>query len=180
MLVHSLAFNLPMGSFIKEKKFEGNFDFRYDKKLKQLQFDSIDIKIADHPFNISGRFDLEGPDPQFTLRIHTRQILYSFAKTLFTNKIATALSIVDLDEKLDADANISGPLKGGDPLIYATWVVKKSHLTTPFLDFDDASFTGFYTDEVVTGEPRRDPNSKIGISNFSASWNGLPVSSKQY
>ena len=60
MLVHSLAFNLPMGSFIKEKKFEGNFDFRYDKKLKQLQFDSIDIKIGDHPFNISGRFDLEG------------------------------------------------------------------------------------------------------------------------
>lgn len=177
MLVHSLAFNLPMGSFIKEKKFEGNFDFRYDKKLKQLQFDSIDIKIADHPFNVSGRFDLEGPDPQFTLRIHTRQILYSFAKTLLTNKVATALSIVDLDEKLDADANISGPLKGGDPLIYATWVVKKSHLTTPYLDFDDASFTGFYTDEVVTGKPRQDPNSEIGISNFSASWNGLPVSS---
>ena len=80
-------------------------------------------------------------------------------------------------QKLDADANISGPLKGGDPLIYATWAVKKSHLTTPFLDFDDASFTGFYTDEVVKGQPRRDPNSKIGISNFSASWNGLPVSS---
>ena len=88
MLVHSLAFNLPTGSFIKEKKFEGNFDFRYDKKLKQLQFDSIDIKIADHPFNISGRFDLEGPDPQFTLRVHTRQILYSFAKSLLTKKIA--------------------------------------------------------------------------------------------
>ena len=177
MLVHSLAFNLPMGSFIKEKKFGGVFDFRYDKRLKQLQFDSIDIKIGDHPFNISGKFDLEGPGPQFSLRIHTRQILYSFAKTLLTGKIATALSIVDLDEKLDADANISGPLKGGDPLMYATWIVKKTHLITPFVDFDSASFTGFYTNEVVPGKPRRDPNSKIGISNFSASWNGLPVSS---
>ena len=177
MLVHSLAFNLPMGSFIKEKKFEGKFDFRYDKKLKQLQFDSIDIKIGDHPFNASGRFDLEGPDPQFALKIHTRQILYSFAKTLLTNKVATALSIVGLDQKLDADADINGPLKGGDPLIYVTWVVKKSHLTTPFADFDEASFTGFYSDEVIKGQPRRDPNSKIVINNFSASWNGLPVSS---
>lgn len=175
MLVHSLAFSLPMGSFIKEKKFEGDFDFRYDKKLNQLQFDSIDIKIADHPFNVSGRFDLKGPDPQFTMKIHTRQVLYSFAKTLLTSKVATALSVVDLNEKLDADAVISGPLNGGDPLIYATWVVKKSHLTTPYLDFDDASFTGFYTDEVIAGKPRRDPNSKIVINNFSASWHGFPV-----
>jgi AsmA-like C-terminal region/Protein of unknown function len=177
MMVHSLAFNLPMGSFIKEKKFEGDFDFRYFKRSKRLEFDSIDVKIGDHPFNISGSFDLEGPDPQFTLRVHTRKILYSFAKALLTKKVDTALSIVDLDEKLDADANISGPLKGGDPLIYVKWVVKKSHLTTPFLDFDDASFTGFYIDEVIKGEPRRDPNSEIVINNFSASWNGLPVAS---
>ena len=174
LLVHSLAFNLPAGSFIKEKKFEGIFDFRYDKKSKQLQFDSINIKIGNHPFNITGRFDLEEIDPQFSLRIYTRQIQYSFAKGLLTDKIARALSIVDLDAKLDAGVNISGPLKGGDPLINASWVVKKSHLTTPFLDFDDASFTGFYTDEVVKGEPRRDPNSKIVINNFTATWNGLP------
>ncbi|MEO8765888.1 MAG: AsmA-like C-terminal region-containing protein [Ginsengibacter sp.] len=177
VMVHSLAFFLPAGSFIKGRKFEGNFEFRYNKKLKQLQFDSIDIKIGGHPFNISGRFDLEGAAPQFALKIHTRRIPYAFAKSLFTEKIATALSIVDLDEKLDAFANIKGPLKGGDPLIYATWTVKNTHLTTPFFDFDGASFTGSYTDEVVAGEPRRDPNSKIVINNFSASWYGLPVSS---
>lgn len=177
MLVHSLAFKLSNGSFIKEKNFEGNFDFRYDKQLKQLRFDSIDIKLSGHPFNISGRFDLVGPNPQFRLSVHTRQIMYDFAKSLLTAKIDTALSVVDLDKKLDADANIIGPLNSGDPLIYVTWKVTNAHLTTPFLDFDDASFTGFYTDEVVAGIPRRDPNSKIVISNFSASWNGLPVSS---
>ncbi len=30
MLVHSLAFNLTAGSFIKEKSFEGNFDIKYE------------------------------------------------------------------------------------------------------------------------------------------------------
>ncbi|MEP6596243.1 MAG: AsmA family protein, partial [Ginsengibacter sp.] len=177
ILVHSLAFNLSAGSFIKEKKFTGDFDLRIDKKLKQLQFDSINIAIGRHPFNVTGRFDLVKPDPQFTLRLHTRKISFEFAKALFTDKIATALSIVDINKKIDADADISGPLNGGDPLIYATWAVKNTRLITPFLDFDDATFNGFYSDEVVAGLPRRDPNSKIIISNFSAGWQGFPITS---
>lgn len=179
MMVHNLAFNLNAGSFIKEKTFKGDFDLRIDKKLNQIQFDSIDVEIGGHPFNATGRFDLIKPDPQFTLRLHTRKISFEFAKTLFTNKISTALSIVDLDKKIDADADLSGPLKGGDPLIRATWAVKNTHLKTPFLDFDEATFNGFYTDEVVAGLPRRDPNSKIIITNFSASWQDFPITSDQ-
>ncbi|MEP6597241.1 MAG: DUF3971 domain-containing protein, partial [Ginsengibacter sp.] len=175
MLVHSLAFNLEAGSFIKEKIFEGKFDLRFDKKTNQLQFDSIDIKLSGHPFNLSGWFDLIRPEPQFSLKVHTRQLMYPFAKSLLTKKIATALSIVDLDKGIDADAIISGPLNGGDPLINATWNVKQTHLSTPFLDFDNATLHGFYTDEVVPGLPRRDPNSRIIISDFSATWKGLPV-----
>ena len=177
ILVNSLAFNLPDGSFIKGKTFEGNFDFSLNKKSQQLFFDSINIKLSEQPFNVTAKFDLVGPDPQFSLRIHTQQILYPFAKSLLTAKIDSALSIVNVDKKLDADANIIGPLNGGDPLIYVTWKIAHSRLTTPVIDFDDASFNGFYTDEVIAGQPRRDPNSKIGFNNFSATWNGLPVSS---
>ena len=177
ILIHGLAFNIPNGSFLREKKFEGNFDFRIEKKSEQLQFDSIDIKLAEQPFNFSGSFDLIGPHPQFNLRLHTRNIMYDVAKSLLAAKTDTALSIVDLDKKLDANANISGPLHEGDPLILVTWKVQNTNFTTPFLNFDDASFTGYYTNEVIAGLPRRDPNSKIEISNLSASWNGLPVSS---
>ncbi len=177
MLVHNLAFKTANGSFLKEKKFEGNFDFRYNKKVNQLQFDSIDIKLAGQPFNLSGRFDLVGPEPQFILNVHTRQISYNFAKTLLPPKIDSALSLVSLDKKLDADAKISGPLNGGDPLLLVTWNVGHSGLNTPFLNFDDASFTGYFTNEVVVGVPRRDPNSKIVINNFAATWSGFPISS---
>lgn len=177
ILVNSLAFKLSAGSFIKRKIFKGNFNFSVDKKLQQLQFDSIDINFEDHPFNISGQFALTQPDPQFSLRIHTRRISYDFAKSLLTEKIDSGISIVSLDTKLDADANISGPLNGGDPLIHVTWKVSGAHLITPFLNFDNASFSGYYTDEVVAGRPRRDPNSKININNFSATWHGFPVAS---
>ena len=129
------------------------------------------------PFNYSGSLDLVGPDPQFILNIHTRQILYNSAKTLLPPKIDSALSLVSLDKKLDANAKISGPLNGGDPLISVTWKVAHSGLNTPFLNFDDASFTGYFTNEVVVGAPRRDPNSKIVINNFAATWSGFPISS---
>lgn len=177
IFVHSLAFNLDRGSFIKEKTFEGNFEVRYDKKIKQLQFDSIDIKLADHPFNLTGRFDLVGPLPQFMLRIHTKNIKYAFGKSLVTPKIDSALSIVDVDKPLDLDVNLAGPLKGGDPVINIKWQTKGVLLVTPFLDFENASFTGFYTNEVVAGLPRKDPNSKIVFKNFVATWEGLPITS---
>ena len=175
VLVHNLAFNLAAGSFVKEKKFEGNFDLKYDKKLNKLKFDSIDIKLDGHPFNLTGSFDLKGPDPQFRLNVHTRKISYAFTKTLLTEKIAKAFSIAEVDKNVDADAFINGPLNGGDPLINVYWVIKDAHLKTPFFDFDKASLHGFYTDEVTPGLPRRDPNSKIIISNFSAEWHGLPA-----
>ena len=177
LLIHNLAFNIKRGSFVKEKSFEGNFDFSFNEKLQQLLFNNINIKIAKHPFNISARFDLKGPDPQFDLKIHTKNIFFAFAKTLLTPKIDTALSAFDLDKRFDADASISGPLKDGNPLINVNWKVKDSHLITPFFNFDEATFNGFFTNEVTKGLPRLDPNSKINIDHFSANWNGLLVTS---
>jgi len=177
VFVNSLAFNLEKGSYIKGKTFRGNFDVRYDKKIKQLQFDSVDIKLDDQAFKLTARFDMEGDNRQFALRLHTHNILYATAKSLLTQKIAGALSIADVSKPLDVSATLNGPLKGGDPLITVNFVTKKAHLKTPFLDFDDASFRGFYTNEVVAGLPRKDPNSKLEVKNFSASWQGLPVTS---
>ena len=178
ILVHSLAFNLPRGSFLKEKRFEADFKMRYDKLLQQLQFDSIDIRLEGHPFNLSGKFDLSGSTPQFGLNIHTKNILYSNARSFLPERISKSLSIVTIDNPLDADAFINGPLKGGEPGIYIKWSSKEVRLSTPFLDFDEARFTGFFTNEAVPGQPRTDPNSKIVINNFNALWNDLPVQAK--
>ena len=177
MLIHSLAFKLQRGSFVKEKTFRGNFDLRYDKKLKQIQLDSVDINLADYPFNITARFDMAGDNRQFSLKVYTKDIQYSFAKSLLTHKIDSALSIGDVEKPLDVDASLTGPLKGGDLLIFVNFTTKDTHLTTPFLDFDNATFKGFFTNEVVAGLPRQDPNSKIVLTDFSATWHDLPVTS---
>jgi AsmA-like C-terminal region len=179
LLVHDLTFNSRRGSFIKEKRFEGDFDLRFDKTARQLQFDSIDVKIGGHPFNLTGRFDLEGNDPQFALRIHTKNIHYDFAKSLLTPKIDSAVSIVSLSKEFNVDAILYGPLKTGDPFIYINWDVKNSHMTTPFLDFDEATFTGYFTNQRNTQQSGTDANSILNLGRFSAKWNGLPITATQ-
>ena len=179
ILVKSLAFNLPRGTFLKNAKFAGGFRMRYGKESQVLSFDSIDVKIGGLPFNLTGSFDLGDKNPAFTVKIHARNVIYSDVKKLLAKRIDSSLSIITLDKPLDADAEMYGPLHGGDPYILAKWTVKNSRLTSPFMDFDDASFTGFYNNEVVAGLPRKDPNSIISISHFTASWHTLPVSSNK-
>ena len=176
ILVSSLAFNLSRGSFMKGKTFAGDFDLHYKISTKSLDFDSIDVKLQDHPFNLSGKFDLGSNAPQFSLRVHTRKIEYETAKTLLPVSISNSLSLVKLDAPVDADADVSGPLKGGEPLLNVAFAAKETSLVTPFMDFTKATFNGSYSNEVVRGLPRTDPNSSIVVKDFTASWHELPVS----
>lgn len=179
LVVNSLAFNLERGSFIKGKKFRGDFELKYDKKIKQLQFDNADIKLDNQLFKMTARFDMAGPNRQFSLNLTTKKILYQFARSLVTERISKALTIADLNKPLDVSASIKGPLKGGDPLVMVNFSTKGALLKTPFIDFENASFKGKFTNEVVAGLSRKDPNSRIIISDFSASWKDLPVTSNK-
>lgn len=179
ILINSLAFNLPKGTFLKGATFKGDFKIAYGKESQVLSFDSIDVKIAGKPFNLTGKFDLGDKNPAFSLNIYAQDALLSDVKKLLPTRIATSLSIVGLNKPIDAFAKLTGPLRGGEPFIYAQWKVEHSDMSTPFLDFEDASFTGFFTNEVTKGLPRYDPNSVVAINNLKAKWRGLPVESKK-
>ena len=179
-LIKNLAFNLPNGSFARGKTFEGNFELKFNTYLQQLMVDDIDVKIAGQPFNISAKFDLSSTatDPQFYLKAITKQVQYSLVKEILTDRISLALSIANIDKKVDADVTLEGPLNHGDPTIVARWKVENANLTTRFLDFTKATFSGFYTNEVEKGLPKKDANSAIVINDFTGEWHGLPVTSK--
>ena len=177
--VKSLAFKTARGSFVKDKVFSGQFNMWFQKESKLLSFDSINIKLSGHPFNLSGQLELAGDQPQFRLRMHTKKIPYDFIKSSLPSKLDSALSIVDINSVLDANATITGPLKGGEPKVYVNWLARDVQLNTVFLDFEHASFSGFFNNEVTPGLPRKDPNSMIELTDFTASWHGLPVKSEQ-
>ncbi|MEO6868284.1 MAG: AsmA-like C-terminal region-containing protein [Ginsengibacter sp.] len=178
LFIHSLAFNLERGSFLKEKSFVGDFTLLFHKIKKQLTGDKNKVEIDNQPFIISSRFDLQGPNPEFYMSVETKKLTYNLGKSLLPVKIAQSLSIVNVDEPVDVSAIIDGPLKGGDPKINVQWQVGKTDLITPFTSFTSASFNGSFTNHVNDSLPRKDPNSKIIITDFSAEWNGISVSSK--
>lgn len=171
--VAQLGFNPRKGPYLKGVAMKGDFTLR--EKNDHLLFDSIDIKLDNHPFNLSGDFDLSKNNPQYFLRIHTKNAHYEKIKAFLPAKLARSLSIVTLDKPLDADAAISGPLKGGDPLLTIRWVTRNTTFVTPFFDFEEASFNGSFTNEVVKGLQRNDSNSRITAGDFTAKWHGLPV-----
>lgn len=180
ILINSMAFNLPKGTFLKGATFVGDFKLKYGKETQVLSFDSIDVKIAGRPFNLSGKFDLGDKNPAFSLNVYARKILYEDVKKLLPVRIAKSLSMVSLDKPIIVgSAKLKGPLRGGEPYILANWTVENSNMTTPFLDFEDASFKGYFNNEVMIGLPRYDPNSIISVNNFKGKWRGLPVSSNK-
>ena len=177
LIVKSLAFNVPRGTFLKEALFEGNFEMSYGKKSQLLIFKNIEVALSGHPYMLTGSFDLGDKNPGFTLKINTKNALYEDIKKLMPRRIDSSLSKVSVNSPINAEASLYGPLKGGEPYIVARWQVKDASLKTFFMDFDHASFSGYYKNEVAPGLPRKDPNSIISISNFSGDWHGLKVTS---
>lgn len=177
MLVKSLAFNVPKGTFLKNAGFVGRFELRYGKKSQSLSFANITVKLSGQPFNLTGTFDLGQKNPGFTLKVKTEKVVYGNVKKLLPGRIDTSLSIVSLSSPINAEAELYGPLRGGEPYILVRWVVKDATLKTNFMDFDRASFTGYYKNEVKAGLPRKDPNSVISISDFKGEWHGLKITS---
>ncbi len=80
------------------------------------------------------------------------------------------------DKPVDAaEAEITGPLNGGEPLVKVQWSSGPNNVQTPFVDFTKASFTGSYTNELVPGLPRNDANSRVQFHNVKANWQGLTI-----
>ncbi len=178
VLIKSLAFNLKKGSYAANKRFKGNFTLYYNKPRKHLYFNNINIRLNDYSYNLSGGFDLHD-NPTFTLLVATKNLPLEEGKSLLPAAVAKAVSIVMIDKPIDVKASIGGPLKGVDPLVKVAWTSQGGNrVVTPFFTLTNCSFTGGYTNELIPGLPRKDPNSRIFINDLSANWEGLSLRSK--
>ena len=178
ILVHSLAFNTKRGSFLKEAKFKGDFNLFFDKIQKQLKFDEIDITIKGHPFILSGAFNFT-ETPTFSFTVATKNINYDFARNLLPDSNSRKLSVVRLEKPIDeVKAEISGTIKGSNPLVIAKWKCNENNIQSRFGNFTNCSFNGTYTNELVVGLPRKNANSRLHFTNFKGDWEKLTINSK--
>lgn len=178
LTIHSLALKTAIGSYAKETLFSGKFKLAYDKYKKQLSFDDIKILLKDHPFYFTGKFAFTPASP-FYLQIKTTKVPYHLAKSLVTPKIAKGMSLVAIEKPVDkANVFISGSLRGGIPLVKASWVLKNNNLQSKFGDFNHCSMSGTFINELVPGLPRLDPNSRLHFKNFKGRFEKIAISSE--
>jgi hypothetical protein len=175
ILVKSISFRQSKGTFLKDASFRGKFTLVYSKTNQLLSFHEIKPEISGQPFVLTGSFDLGEKNPAFKLKVNVSNVSYDGIKKLMPHRIDSSLSMVSLQELQEAEADIFGPFRGGDPYVIVRWKAKDVTLKTMFMDFDHATFNGVYKNEVVPGLPRKDPNSMISVSAFTADWHGLKV-----
>jgi len=178
ILIHNLEFNTDFGSFVHETPLKGDFIVNFNKNRKQLNVENADIRLKNHSYKISGTFNFT-EDPTFALQVSTKDVDYEEAKTLLTPKIVTSLSLVKVEKPIsEVTADISGPLKGIDPLVVIKWKVEDNNVVSPFASFTKCSFNGSFTNELIPGLPRKDPNSRLQFHNFKGDFEELHITSE--
>ncbi|WP_207533400.1 AsmA-like C-terminal region-containing protein [Desertivirga arenae] len=177
-LVSSLTFKSRKGSFIKNQQLQANLDLNYDHESHILSIPSQRIKIGGAPLNLGGEFSFAPNSSAFSLNIKASSITYPKVLTLLTPQISKVLKRYEIAEAFSTSASIRGKLKGADtPLVNVNWAVKNSRIALTGELIDKCTFTGAYSNEVVRGKPRTDPNSMIILRNFKGNWRGIPFSS---
>ncbi|TAF53671.1 MAG: hypothetical protein EAZ62_04275, partial [Sphingobacteriia bacterium] len=179
ILVKNFSFNTPRGSFLKNHTLETKINLRMSNANGSLVWDNAPFKISGTPFDISGKFVFTD-SPWFALRINAEAVAYPFAQSLLLPHISKAMNMVKLSAPVATQTTIEGSLKGkGDPKIVAGWTVKNSMMQTPVLDISGASFSGYYTNEIKAGIPRKDSNSRIAVQGLTGNWEGIPIQSPE-
>jgi len=178
ILIHNFAFNTALGSYVHETLLQADFSVVLNKSRKQLSFEDIEVNLKGHPYTLSGTFSFTQA-PTFALKVSTKDVNYEEAKTLLTPKIQTSLSLVKIEKPVnEVFADISGPLNGGNPLVNIRWKVEDNSIVSPFASFTECSLDGSFTNELIVGLPRKDPNSRLQFHNFTGNFAGLKVVSE--
>ncbi len=174
-LVTSLSFNTIKGSFIKNKIFKSNLKLSFNDVRQALHVPLQDVKIGGDKFEIGGNFSFAKTSSDFTLDVKAPDITLKDAASLLPQNISSVMQRYEIKKPLAARASIKGKLKGGgDPLIKVYFQVKNNTLIVNGETIENSDFNGAFNNEVIPGQPRKDPNSAIIFYDMTGIWHDIP------
>ena len=169
------AFNLKRGSFLKDKLLDLDINMNYKDKTGILAIPLQKIKINKDDLSIGGELNFQSEMSDYLIEVQAPSILFKDAKSLLSSHIISKLQAYEVKEALEVKAILSGKLKeGGDPLIKVNFKTRNNILSTRGEIIRDCSFTGIYTNELIKGQPRKDPNSVIAFYNLTGNFYDIP------
>ncbi|NLR77700.1 AsmA family protein [Chitinophaga eiseniae] len=176
ILSKNFEFNTLKGSYLKDKMLQLNLSVIFNKHTKIMTVPPQEIRIDDHPVQITGQFGFGEKPPPFQLKINANQVLLKDAATWLPPNISTKLSSITLSKPLDAQADLAGHMKFRDtPDVRVTWKTTGNVLVTTMGEWTNCNFTGRFNNEVLPGRGHTDENSAVTILGLSANLSGVPL-----
>jgi uncharacterized protein involved in outer membrane biogenesis len=171
----SLAFNTQKGSFIKDKKLNGDLLVNFSKEQYLISVVTDNLEIGDDRFNIKAHFNIGKSNSLFDIDIKTK-ILWQNASNLLSNNISSKLNQFGLQVPLEASCAIKGDMSvKGDPEIVVNAVIKDNELKTSYGSVTTCSFNGKFTNNYKNGPGCNDANSAIIITDFIGKFKEIPI-----
>lgn len=176
--VESFAFKVARGSFMKNMELDADLDLIYLDKEHQLRIPLQEVTIGRDDLEVGGVFHFAPDFSDYKIDIKAESIEFKNATALLSTHISSRLKPYSVKSPVDIQASIEGKLKGGgEPLINASWTAKDNTISSAGETITDCSFTGIYSNELVKGKKRNDPNSVIAFYNMSGKYYDIPFKS---
>jgi hypothetical protein len=176
-LVHGVGFNLEKGSYLREKKLEGNFHLTYIPE-DRIELKDVSLDIARQPFTIKGNIFLEADTMSYDLLFKTNQIEYQEAISLLTQSIQQHVNFIDILHPFDVEATVAGQMaRKVIPRITTHFTVKESPMETSLGRLEKCTYSGSFINQVDPLSKPGDANSKFTFNEVSADWNNIPLTS---
>ncbi len=176
--VQSFTFNTDKGSFLKGVTLRSNLDVRFDPDEKSLIVENQQISIDKSQINISASFSFAQSPPPFIIKIHSDKTHFQTAATWLSPSIYSKLDSIFFKDPMDLRADIRGYMKFRDtPTVLVTWSTVNNDLETPFADFTECTFEGYFLNELAPGQGHNDANTVVVLRQASGKWGDIPFTS---
>ena len=174
LLAKNLSFNTLRGAFLKEKMIEGKFTATYNRESKDLLAENVKLYLDNHPFIFNGKFNLDNSKANFNLDIHSQAVMFAQTASLLTVPIQKALAPYSLNNPVNVVVKLSGKtILDYIPLVEVFMDVENNKAITPQGMFEDCTFQGYFSNEMVKGKERDDLNSFLLFKKFSGRWENI-------
>jgi hypothetical protein len=174
VLAKNISFNTLRGAYMKEKMLEGKFEVIYEREAKDLFANNIKLYLDNHPYYFNAKFNLDSNNGNFYLNVNSNRVMFAQAASLLTTPIQKAVKPYTLTDPTDLNVKLSGKtLSGHTPLVEVFMNVRNNKTITPQGIFEDCSFNGYFTNEMVKGKERDDRNSYLLFTKFTGRWENI-------
>jgi hypothetical protein len=174
---YELTFNAEAGSFLKSQAFAAELRINYDRVRKALNLLPSTLQLEEDLIKIDGEF-LPGDSATFALHIQSDDLMLQDGMKYVNDRIKARLSQFSVDRPVGVDVRLQGRMgRGNQPQADVSFSVSGANVTYQKLRMQAVNCTGQYLHRQDSAG-LRDENSKVVISQFQASLEGIPFEGK--